>query len=257
MPYLHAKKDIEPRLRSFEHVGENRVRVTYEWIVNDTLDRDYHCFVHGVRSRGAGDEGIVFQQDHGLPKPTSQWRKGETILDGPYEMTIPANADAYDLVIGLHKGERVPLKGVDRDSNRILIARLKLKRQDGKVLGVTAEKIDRAAERKDAAEPDFTARLNPPSTWIDFGKVATDGSVKINRHADRLIVFPYPREKAFRIALDMKALCPDARTGRFQVRALAAGTQRDLGPVEFRHQDGRLLLTVGKPGAGRYGITWD
>jgi hypothetical protein len=255
MPYLQAKKDIEPRLRSLEHLGENRVRVTYEWIVNDTLDRDYHCFVHGVRSRGAGDEGIVFQQDHGLPKPTSRWHKGETIVDGPYEMSIPSNADAYDLVIGLHKGERVPLKGLDRDGNRILIARLKLKRQDGKVLGVTAEKIDRAVEKKDTAEPDFTVRLNPPGTWIDFGKVATDGSVKINRQAGRLVVFPYPREKAFRIALDVKALCPAARTGRFQVRALAAGTQRDLGPVEFQHQDGRLLLTVGKPGAGRYGIT--
>ncbi len=114
-----------------------------------------------------------------------------------------------------------------------------------------------AKKDKDAAEPDFTARLNPPGTWIDFGKVATDGSVKINRQVGRLVVFPYPREKAFRIVLDVKALCPAAKDARPQVRALAAGTERDLGPAEFQRQDGRLLLTVGKPGAGRYVITWD
>jgi hypothetical protein len=256
MPYLNAKKDIEPRLRSFEYLDDNRARVTYEWIVNDTLDRDCHCFVHGVRTQAPNDEGIEFQQDHGLPKPTSQWRKGETIVDGPYELGISGKSDAYDLVIGLHKGERVQLKGLDRDANRILIARLKLKREGGKVVGITAEKIDRAAKPKDAAEPDFTARLNSPGTWIDFGKVATDGSVKINRQADRLVVFPYPREKPFRVVLDVKALSPAVDTAGLQIRALAAGTQRDLGPAEFQWQDGRLTLTVGKPGAGRYVIAW-
>lgn len=253
MPYLRARKDIEPRLRSLEYLGGNRVRVMYEWVVNDTLDADYHCFVHGVRTRGGKHEGIEFQQDHGLPKPTSQWRKGETIVDGPYELTVPADAPSYDLVIGLHKGERVQLKGPDRDSNRILIARLKLQREDGKVVGITAEKIDRVAATA-ATEVDFTARLNPPATWVDFGKVATDGSVKVNREANRLVVFPYPREKAFRVVLDLKALCPALDPAACQIRALAAGTQQDLGPVEFQQQGGRLSFTAGKPGAGRYVI---
>ena len=256
MPYLRAGKDIEPRLRSFEYLRENRVRVTYEWLVNDTLPRDYHCFVHGVRQQGPADGDIEFQQDHGLPKPTSQWRKGETIVDGPHEFAIPAKLDAYDLVIGLHKGERVQLKGLDRDGNRILIARLKLRREGGKVVGIAAEKVGRPAQ-KAPAQPDFIARLNPPGTWIDFGKVATDGSVKINREAGRLVVFPYPREKAFRVGLDVKGLCPAAKVEGVRVRALAAGTQQDLGPAEFQWQDGRLVLTLGKAGAGRYAITWE
>ena len=86
---------------------------------------------------------------------------------------------------------------------------------------------------------------------------ATDGSVKINREARRLVVFPYPREKAFRVRLDLKGLCPAAKIEAVQVRALAAGTQQDLGPAEFQWQDGRLVLTLGKPGAGRYAITWE
>ena len=52
--------------------------MTYEWVVNDTLDQDYQCFVHGLSTESAHAEDIVFQQDHGLPKPTSQWRKGRS-----------------------------------------------------------------------------------------------------------------------------------------------------------------------------------
>jgi hypothetical protein len=91
---------------------------------------------------------------------------------------------------------------------------------------------------------------------MDFGKVATDGSVKIVREKDRLTIFPYPREKRFRASLDLKALAPGAEPDRVQVRALAALTQADLGPAEFKVQDGRLVLTFGSAGAGRYVVTW-
>ena len=86
---LRPRKDIEPRLASFKYLGGDRVRVTYEWIVNDTLDADYHCFVHGVNLGNGRPDGIVFQQDHALPQPTSQWRAGTRIVDGPYEFSVP------------------------------------------------------------------------------------------------------------------------------------------------------------------------
>jgi len=109
MPYLHSQKDIEPRLREFKYLGGNRVQVTYEWLVNDTLDQDYHCFVHGLHKDSAHPQGIDFQQDHALPKPTNQWRKGDVIVDGPYELSVPDKQDVYDLVMGLHRGQRVRL----------------------------------------------------------------------------------------------------------------------------------------------------
>jgi hypothetical protein len=40
-PYRHSREDIEPRLREFKYLGGNRAKVTYEWLVNDTLDRDH------------------------------------------------------------------------------------------------------------------------------------------------------------------------------------------------------------------------
>ena len=71
---LRARKDIEPRLATFKYLGGDRIQASYEWIVNDTLDEDYLCFVHGVNMDTGRPDGIVFQQDHALPRPTSQWR---------------------------------------------------------------------------------------------------------------------------------------------------------------------------------------
>jgi hypothetical protein len=258
-PWVRPRKNIEPRLRAFEHLGGGRIRLTYEWRVNDSLDTDYHCFVHFINAADPGGEQIVFQQDHALPKPTSQWQKGEVIVDGPYELEVPAKYDSYNVTIGLFKAERVRLQGLEDNPSRILISQLKLQRNGTDVKVVTAEPATaNLLTHAPVAEADFAAHHNPPSTWIDFGPVATDGSVKINRQKDCLVLFPYPREKRFRVSLNLAALTagatPDA--SRLQVRALAAGTQEDLGPEPFQVKAGSLTLEVGRPKAGRFLVKW-
>jgi hypothetical protein len=233
------------------------VQVTYEWIVNDTLDLDYNCFVHGTHASATGVDHIVFQGDHGLPKPASQWRKGDVIVDGPHELRVSSQHDQYDLVIGLFKGERIPLKGPDQGGNRILLARLKCDRQDGRITNISAEKITAATQPPaDPRQADFAAHTNPAGTWIDFGSVATDGALKINREPNRLVIFPYPRDHGFKASLDLKALVSGSEPARARVRALAAGTQADLGLVEAALQQGRLVFNLATPGAGRYVVTW-
>jgi hypothetical protein len=254
--YVRLKKEIEPRLKSWEYLGGNRVRVTYEWVVNETLEDDYHCFVHGVHADSARPDGIEFQQDHALPKPTSQWRKGERIVDGPYDIDVPAKFDRYTLVIGLHKGDRIPLTGIEESDGRIAIARLALRRHDGKITKITAEPPVRPAQQAAAGQADFTAHLNAPGTCIQFKNLSTDGAVKINREKQQLVLFPYPREKRFQVRLNLQALAPSADPSRVQVHALAAGTCRDLGAVEFTQKASWLMLNLGAPGVGRYVVTW-
>lgn len=253
LPYSHSKKNIEPRLRECRYLGGNRVQVTYEWIVNDTLDTDYQCFVHGVNAGATGADHIVFQGDHNLTKPTSQWRPGEVIVDGPHELAVSDAFDSYNLTIGLHQGKRVELQGLEDGINRIVLAKLQVTRQAGRITGITAGKIDPASHPRVVREAaDFTAHTNPLGTWLEFGPVATDGAVKINRNPDSLVIFPYPRERKFGVSLDVKALAATADLARLQVRALAAGDAHDLGPVEFKVDNGRLVFAVGTPGAGRY-----
>jgi hypothetical protein len=258
MPYRRAPVRIEPRLKDFAYLGGDRVRATYEWVVGETISEDYHCFVHGSQPAG-GDvpEKIVFQQDHPLPKPTSQWRVGEVITDGPYEFPIAGPGDAFDLTIGMFKTDRLALKGVDDGHRRIILAKLKVTRENGRITGITAAKPDVRQLAATPAEADFTAHLNPPGTWVDFGKVATDGAVKINRDADRLVIFPYPRDCQFKLSLDVKALAPKADGRRIKLTALAAGDQRNLGEVPFQMEKGRLVFQAGMAGAGRYAVSWE
>ena len=253
LPYRHSKKNVEPRLRECRYLGGSRVQVTYEWVVNDTLDADYQCFVHGVNAGATGADHIVFQGDHNLTKPTSQWRPGEVIVDGPHELVVSDAFDSYDLTIGLHQGKRVELQGLEDGFNRIVLAKLQVARQAGRITGITADKIDPASHPRAVREAaDFTAHTNPPGTWLDFGPVATDGAVKINRNPDSLVIYPYPRERKFGVSLDVKALAATADLTRLEVRALAAGDSHDLGSVEFKLDNGRLVFAVGTPGAGRY-----
>ncbi len=256
LPYRNQRKDIEPRLRSFRYLGGNRAEVTYEWIVNETLAEDYHCFVHGIPVNGTEADGIDFQQDHRLPKPTSEWRAGDVIVDGPYELRLPAKRNQYDLVIGLFKGPRLPLKGVQALNSRILLARLQLERTNGTISNIIAAQATPDMEVQTAAEADFHAHTNPVGTWINFGVLATDGAVKINREPNRLVIFPYPRNRNFRLSLDWALLPKGIDPSTISVRALATSTQRDLGPVEFRNADGQLQIPLGTPGAGRYVVAW-
>lgn len=259
MPYLNGRKDIEPKLKTFEDLGGGRVRLSYEWTVNDTLSEDDVAFVHFINRGAADSAAIVFQQDHAPPIPTSQWRKGQIIVDGPYEITVPAQPfDSYDIVIGLYKGPRVSLKGVEESEGRIFLGRMLVTREGGKVTKVALADYQEAAKTYRQPRADFTAHMNPAGTTVDWGKIATDGSVKVNRGDRSLVVFPYPREREFSVALDVKAIAPEsgANGAKLKVRALAAGTGAELGPVDCRTEAGRLAFKVGMKGAGRYEVSW-
>jgi len=260
MPYLNGPKDVEPKLRQFEYLGDNRIRLTYEWVVGETLPTDCACFVHFLNPQAPRVDEIAFQQDHMTPKPTSQWQPGETVVDGPYEIAVPTDQafHTYDVVIGLHKGDRMPLKGPDAGGNRILIARLEVQREGDRITGITLGDIAKSEARLAVPQADFTAHLNPAGTRVDFGKIATDGSVKVNLSERSLVVFPYPRDKDFSVTLDVRAISGDARLdlAQVKVRALAAGTQADLGEVPSSAEDGRVTFRVGKAGAGRFVVGW-
>ncbi len=258
MPYAKGATDVEPRLKSFRHLGGNEIEVTYEWLVGETLPEDYHCFVHFVNEQGEGSDHIVGQQDHALPKPTTQWRPGERIVDGPYriKLTDDPKYATQDLVIGLYKGARAALKGLDVGGSRILLARLVLERRDGQITGITLGDLTRDREQRQVKPADFGAHLNPAGTLLDFGPVATDGSVKINREPRRLVIFPYPRGKAFTVKLDVAKLAKGAPATGLKVRALAARTQADLGEVPATVEGGRLVFRTTVKAAGRYVIGW-
>ena len=253
MPYLKPGVDIEPRLRSLKWLGDRKAEITYEWRVGEEVPDDYHCFVHFLNEqkevKGVGENDmIVGQHDHALPKPTSAWRKGDVIVDGPHVVEVPAGFDQFELVIGLygHKG-RMQMKGTDHDGRRYLIGVIQLDGDHGKLgdLGAASAKYETKAR-----QVDFTRNLNQPGTWVDFGALATDGSVKVNRGEQQLVVHPYPRNRRFAVELDPKAL--GLAKAPTKIQALKALSDDILQDIPFTHRGQRIRFTVGQKGAGRY-----
>ncbi|MBI5833687.1 MAG: hypothetical protein HZB16_15410 [Armatimonadetes bacterium] len=250
-PYVNRPRDIEPKLRSLKDLGDGRVEITYEWKVGEKLSEDYNCFVHfnNVAADQWGGDDIVFQHDHALPRPTSAWQPGETIVDGPHILTVPAGKyNSYDVTIGLWKTGRLNLKGIRATRERILIGRLGVKQEGGKVVAVTSLPVT-AADDAIGKTPDWDERVYPAATTVTCGDVRTNGSVKlVKESARRWVVYPYPRDRAFQIGLKV---APTAK-----VAALAALTGAELGAVPAKTDGGWLTFDAGKVGAGRYVVTW-
>ncbi len=257
MPYWKSPLKVEPRLKSLDYLGEGRVRVTYEWIVGEDVYQDYRCFVHFASSGSAHNERIVFQQDHVLSKPTHEWRQGDVIADGPYELVIPdASEESFDILIGLFNEGRALLEGFDDGARRYRIGAMHIQRENGAIAGVLLDDLQRERASYLAGKADFNAHMNAPGTWLDFGKLATDGSVKINKEEKRLTVFPYPRDRAFTLEIDLASFGAEAGANDVRVTAQKAGSQESMGPVPVERQGSRIKFQTGLIGCGRYIVEW-
>ena len=255
MPYLAQKQPVASvRVKDFKYLGGNEIEVSYEWTALKATEKPTTAFVHFVERRG-GESHIMFQDDHGLPKPSSEWKAGETFVCGPHKVTIP-NAELYNYiwVAGLYNSSsRMPIEGLRYDNGRYQLGTLKIERnKTNDVTNVVFEPVsaDMVAEAK-ASRLDFNKRVNPEGTMIDFGKIVTDGSVKVQKTSDGTIIFPYPRDKEFTVKLktaDLKLGEPSA----LKLVAKAALTQEDMGEVPVTVEGEYLVFKAGLKGAGRY-----
>lgn len=169
---------VRPQIADFAQTAPRTFRATYRWQVGDAPGEDYNTFVHFTQA-GAPNDGIVFQQDHALARPTSQWKSGETVDDGPHTIRIPdAVPDGdYEWMTGLFKpgGGRVSLEGADDGKGRIRLGVLRV-RDGGATISFEPER----------AAPDDRAKLyrrhvNEAGKVIDFGPLRTNGSVLLRR----------------------------------------------------------------------------
>ena len=258
-PWAHQLKQIEPRLAKLRDLGDGAFEITYAWNVGQALDRDYTAFVHFVDPDAEESEGIRFQNDHQPKTPTSAWRPGQAVVDGPHRVEVPRGQGlkVYDIVIGLYKpgASRLALRGTDAGGQRILIGRLAVERREGRVVAVkTLPVADRRAEQL-ARRRLFDQRMNTGGKLIDFGKVRTDGSFKVYKRKASLTLLPYPRDKAFAVQLDIPQLLP----GRRAAQAALAAFDADAKPLKAPRTtaDGSwLAFRAGTPGAARYEITF-
>jgi hypothetical protein len=216
---LSTFRRIRPSVSSFQQTGARAFRASYRWEVEDRLAKDYRAFVHFTK-----DGEILWQQDHALSPPTTQWGPGQTIADGPYSISVPAAiADGdYDWLVGLFNvatGERVRLLGVDDGTSRIRLGGLRL--GGG---GATVSFEPETGTGEDPS-PLYREHLNEAGSALDFGALRTDGSVLVSRSGDEWILRTLPRDRSFTLELS------PGRFGRPETVRSTGGSASTVTPI--------------------------
>jgi hypothetical protein len=141
------------------------IDITYKFVVaNDAhFAEDYRVMVHVVDA----DEELIFAFDHNPPKPTSQWKPGETV---EYTKTVFIPIYPYvgeaSIQVGLHSTinqKRLPLAGEDVGQRAYKVARIQLQPQTENVFTVF----------KDGWHPAEVAEHNASVEWQWTKKAAT------------------------------------------------------------------------------------
>jgi hypothetical protein len=185
---LSGVRRIQPSLAGFQQTGERAFTLSYQWQAGETLSHNYICFVHFV----AGDK-IVLQDDHAPHTPTSTWRAGETVTDGPRTIHLPDDLPDgdYEIRMGLYlpgRG-RLALTGRNDGENRIRAGTLAV-RDDGRKIALKAGPADAGGS---AAQ--YLRHLNQTGRVLDFGDVRTDGSLRVRREGDEWVLQTLPRDR--------------------------------------------------------------
>ena len=204
---------VRPTVAGFTPTGPRSFRASYQWAVGQALAADCSCFVHFVQPSATDDrEGIRFQQDHALAQPTSHWKPGGMVSDGPWDITVPADAAPGDYLwtVGLSApgGGRLALLGKSDAQSRIILGTLHVAPD-----GLTFTPIP-----PDAAPP--AAPVNQSGRVLDFGAVRTNGSAFLRREGPDWTLRPFPRDRPFTLELS------DARFGHPAATRVVGGWWR-------------------------------
>ena len=121
-----AKVMARPRVVEVKAIDGKKFQFRYAWDIKEDVQGNWRVFVHF-----GTDTKILFQNDHAVSPPTSQWRAGQTVDLGPFTVTVPSSvhSESVNVYIGLfaldNAGQRASLLDGDRQS-RILVGRLVL-----------------------------------------------------------------------------------------------------------------------------------
>jgi len=232
-----AQPPIEPVAAAFKHLGGADFELTVHWKVGRTVEDDYRVFWH------FRDSGIDFQRDHTPARPTSTWKVGDTVVDGPLRLSVKDDpvVMAYDIVVGLYgKDKRVALvRGIDA----VRIGRLRVEREGDKATKVSLEPTSMKDVRGFDRAP-YLEGANTAKKILDFGTLATNGAVVVRTTDAGREVVPVPIGEVFTIGLGGKVSAVKAFDAAGKPLAAPRLTRRDGKAWFDTHKDAAKYLVA-------------
>lgn len=234
--------EVEPSAK-VEPIGGRKFRITYFFKVGrrnltQINERDLTVFVHFVNYEvSKRQDGIVFQHDHKPKESTRNWKENSTIVDGPYDVTVPSDVSdgKYEIRLGLYDiSGRVRLEGADDGGIRYRVG----------TIVVEGEKV--SFEPIIAKEPKgVKGRINFEQTPIDFGEVITAGMVAITPENDSISVIVHPRNEEFEIGLRLERIADCFGIPREHLKAVREASALDKNGKIL----GKIPIKVGRGAA--------
>ncbi|PNV80247.1 MAG: hypothetical protein C0179_05925, partial [Fervidicoccus sp.] len=231
--YLPKLKRIFPSITHFRDLGNGKFEITYKWVVEDEPEGDFVAFVHFMDTQKGQ---IAFQQDHNLPVPTKNWEKGMVIEDGPYTIEVPKDKEgSFPIYIGLYNKDGRLTLGNGRDS--FMLGRLLIKRENGEV------SLELKEERGEDLREKYLSRLNKEGKIVDFGKVETDGCLRIEKGRNSLRITTIPIGRECFVGLKLRYF--KKRLGGVKVVAFGEDG-KEIGSVQWTMKGDLLTFRTGK-----------
>ena len=237
--------DIEPLEPSLIPGEEGGFEITYRWSIREAPDRDYVAFVHYTDADGR----ILWQNDHRPGVPTSAWQPGTVYEDGPHSVAVPGRfgAGTYDIRVGLFipRSGRLALNGHDMGGNSYLTGRLRVEKrpQGGRRLAFLAPPPERESG----------SGRNPAGSIVDFGKVATNLTLRIEKGEGELRLMPIPHGRTGRVVLRPAQLFPAAAGRALRIEAIGSRGEV-LGSVETSGSGAEIAFAASRPDAWIYRV---
>jgi hypothetical protein len=158
------------------------------------------------------------------------------IEDGPYTIEVPKDKEGtFPIYLGLYNQEGRVTLGNGRDS--FLVGKLEVRRENDRV------RVEFKEEAGEDLMEKYLARLNKEGKSIDFGRVVTDGCLRIEKRGNSLRIIPIPIGRECSIGLRLKQFKKD--WGKVKIKAFGEDG-KELGDIEWRREGDLFLFKTRK-----------
>jgi hypothetical protein len=117
------------------------------------------------------------------------------------------------------------------------VGKLEVKRENDRV------KVEFKEEAGEDLTEKYLSRLNKEGKTIDFGKVVTDGCLRIEKRGNSLRIIPIPIGRECSVGLRLGEFKKE--WGKVKVKAFGEGG-KELGDIEWRREGDLLLFQTRK-----------